>query len=293
MKKKKRILITGGSGFLGGHVAEKLIKEGYFCYIIDINEPKFLKIYKNKYSYFRGKISDRKLISKIIKKVDIVYHFAAEADIGTSRNRIMNTIKLNLFDTVELLNICAKNKIERFIFASSIYVFSEQGGVYRSTKQACEILIENFNEELGLNYTILRYGSLYGTRANNFNWIYKVINNIKRNKVIRRESNGFEKRQYINAEDAALASIKILDKKFKNKHVLLTGNKEFSIRQILNKIIKISGKKVSVKYLNKSNLKDHYKNTPYTYTPRKGIKMQIGKQKNFNISIKEIFNELN
>ena len=293
MKKKKRILITGGSGFLGGHVAEKLIKEGYFCYIIDIHEPKYLKIYKKKYSYIKGKISDRKLISKIIKKVDIVYHFAAEADIGTSRNSIMHTIKLNLFDTVELLNLCAKNKIERFIFASSIYVFSEQGGIYRSTKQASEILIENFKEELGLDYTILRYGSLYGTRANNFNWIYKVINNIKRNMVITRESNGFEKRRYINVEDAAFASIKILDKKFKNKHVLLTGNKEFSIRQILNKIIKISGKKVSVKYLNKTNLKDHYKNTPYTYKPRKGIKMQIRKQKNFNKSIKEIFNEFN
>lgn len=291
MKKNKKILITGGSGFLGGHVAEKLIKEGYYCYILDIKRPTFLKSYNNKFTFIQGNISNRKKLLNIVKKVDIVYHFAAEADIGFSSSKVLDTIKLNLFSTVELLNICVLNKIERFIFASSIYVFSEQGGFYKTTKQSCELLIENFNEEFGLKYSILRYGSLYGIRANKFNWIYKVIDKISRNEEIIRESNGYEKRRYINVEDAARASLEILKKRYENKHILLTGNEEMTIRSLLKKIVNMSGKKIRIKYLNKKNLKNHYHTSPYTFKPRVGKKMLIKKQKKFDTGLIEIFKE--
>src|SRR5690625_6572915 len=77
--------------------------------------------------------------------------------------------------TVQLLNSAVRNNIERLVFASTVYVYSREGGFYRCSKQACENYIEEFRCMYGLNYTILRYGSLYGPRADESNGIYRLL----------------------------------------------------------------------------------------------------------------------
>ena len=102
-----------------------------------------------------------------------------------------------------LYNYAVKNNIKRFMFASSIYVFSEQGGIYRTTKQSCELLIENYSKKYGLKYTNLRFGSLYGPRANKFNFINNIIYQALNKRTMIRNGDGKEIRNYINVIDAA------------------------------------------------------------------------------------------
>ena len=123
-----------------------------------------------------GDISDFKKVSKAIRYQKYVYHFAGVTDIEESNLNPMQAIKFNILGTANILEAIKKNKkVNRIIFASSIYARSEQGGFYSLTKRSCESLIEEYSKKFNIDFIILRFGSLYGLRANNFNTIHKFI----------------------------------------------------------------------------------------------------------------------
>ena len=76
---------------------------------------------------------------------------------------------------LNVLEACRTNNVRRFIYASTVYVHSRQGGFYRCSKQASEAYVEEYQKIFGLDYTILRYGSLYGPRADHNNGLYRII----------------------------------------------------------------------------------------------------------------------
>ena len=114
-----------------------------------------------------------------------VYNFAGIADLDYGASQPIKSVEQNILATVNMLNLCRKYKIKRFVYASTIYVYSSKGGFYRCSKQAAENYIEEFNKKFKINYTILRYGSLYGPGASPNNGLSKIIlNSIKRKKII-------------------------------------------------------------------------------------------------------------
>lgn len=266
-----RILITGGSGFLGGHLVEGLTKVGHKCTIYDFEKPNF-KI-KNTL-FIEGDILDEKKIGKALNGIDIIYHFAGEADISNSNKFPNSAVENNILATSKLLNLAVKKKIKRFIFASTVYVYSEQGGVYRTTKQACELLIENYKNIYNLDFTILRFGSLYGPRANNFNWLKNVISNLKKNKNILRETSGNELRSYIHVLDAAKLSIKAMSPKYKNNYLMLTGSQAITVKELLLLLKEISGSTSKITFKNLKKTGDHYMITPFSFKPRMATKIK-------------------
>ena len=157
-----KILVIGGSGFLGSHVADVLTTRGHDVYIYDIVKSKYLT---SSQKMIIGDVLDKKKIDQSISKVDYVYHFAAIADIKEAKDDPIKSANFNIIGTLNILDACKKFNIKRIIFSSSIYVYSNHGSFYRTTKQSCELFLENYFEEFNLNYTILRYGSLYGLRA--------------------------------------------------------------------------------------------------------------------------------
>ena len=125
-----------------------------------------------------------------------------------------------------------------------------------------------------LNYTILRYGSLYGPRANKFNFIDRIINQALLDKKIIREGNGQELREYIHIIDAARASVEILNQDFKNSNIIITGSKSVRISDMLLMIKEILNEKINIEYTNET-LESHYNITPYTFKPRFAKKYQL------------------
>lgn len=261
---KERVAVFGGAGFLGSHVADALTDAGYEVIVFDLKSSPYLK--KNQ-RMITGNILNEELVRKTVSNCDIVYNFAGIADIEQNSRKPLESVKFNVLGNSIILEACSKEKVKRFVFASSIYVYSKAGSFYRSTKQACELLIENYNEVYSLPYTILRYGSLYGPRADERNFIYNIIRQALTRKKIIREGNGEEIRDYIHVQDAAKSSVDALSGEFKNQYVIITGDQQMKVKDVLTMINEMLENKIDIKYQPiASNY--HYEITPYTFVPR-------------------------
>ncbi len=268
---KEKVVVFGGSGFLGSHVADCLSDAGYDVYIYDLCESEFLRSDQH---MIIGDITDKDSINKAVADSKYVYHFAAIADIKEAQENPVEAVETNILSTIYILDSCCKHKVARFIYGSTIYVYSEHGSFYRSTKQASELLIENYHDIYDLDHTILRYGSLYGPRANRFNFINRVINQaIKEHKIVR-EGNGEELREYIHIKDAARASVEILAEEFINSNIMITGTKSMRVRDLLTMIKEMFNEKISIEYTSEI-LEEHYNITPYTFKPKVAKKYQL------------------
>jgi UDP-glucose 4-epimerase len=162
--------------------------------------------------------------------------------------------------------------VKRYVFASSVYVYSNSGGFYRCSKQACELYIENYNEVFSLEYTILRYGSLYGPRADERNAIYRFVKEALEKQKISYLGSPNALREYIHVEDAARSSVDILHPKFANEHIILTGHQPMRVGDLLSMISEILQKPLDLNYQQNPN-KDHYEITPYSFNPKIGKKL--------------------
>lgn len=259
-----KVIVFGGSGFIGSHVADALTDAGHKVVIFDIEPSKYLK---RSQSTVVGDILDQDLVERTVRGSDVVYNFAAVADIEEASNKPVESVKTNILGNTVILDACRRAGVKRFIFASSIYVYSKAGSFYRSTKQACELLTENYNEIFGLPYTIIRYGSLYGPRANKNNFIYSILKQALAKKKIVREGDGEEIREYIHVQDAARCSVEVLSEDFLNQHVIITGNQPLKIKDLLFMIKEILNNDVEIEFsVPKTDL--HYEITPYTFSPK-------------------------
>ena len=271
MSIKYKILVTGSSGFLGSHLAEKLIRQGHNVISFD-NKPSKYQIDNQK--EIIGSILDLKTLRKAIKGCDYVYHFAAQSDIDYSVTNIEKTIDINIKGTLNILKLSSEYKVKKILFASSVYVDSNLGSFYKISKHTCEKLLEEFWRLYKLKYTIIRFGSLYGTRSTINNSIHNIIQSVISNKKIIRYGNGEEIREYVNVEDAATKSIDLLNKKFDNLTLILSGQNSIKIKDLILLISEILQKKIKIEYkkIGKSN---HYSITPVNYNLNKVQKITM------------------
>lgn len=259
-----KAIVFGGAGFLGSHVADELTRRGFDVVIYDRATSPYIN---EKQKMIVGDILDREKVADSIKGCDYVYSFAGIAGIADARRNPVKTIETNVLGTTIIADACRFSNVKRFVFASTVYVYSDMAPFYRSSKQACELIIEDYQKTYGLDYTILRYGSLYGTRANEFNYIYSVIQQaIETGRVIRK-GDGEEIRNYIHVKDAARASVDILSEEFRNQYVILTGTQSIKIKDLLNMIKEMLNGEIVIEYTSEPE-PGHYEITPYSFRPR-------------------------
>jgi len=288
MNKNKPVLVTGSSGFLGSHIVDYLLASGYDVIGFDLEESN----YHQGFTQFHcGDILDYEAVHAAVKDCIYVYHLAGVADIGESVENPDKTLKVNILGTHNILKASVEQKIERIIFASSIYVYSDLGGFYRVTKQACEKIIEEYQKAYDLNYTILRYGSLYGTRSNSFNSIRNILNQALEKKEIIRRGDGEEIREYINVKDAAKLSVKVLNKEFANRHLIITGNQSMKIRELLSMIREIFKDKIKITYKPGDEL-HHYQITPFSFRTQIAERLTPDTFIDIGQGVLEVLNEL-
>ena len=168
----KNVVVFGGSGFLGSHVCDKLVESDYTVTVFDKKESEFIK---GKHNIVIGDILSEEEVGKAVKNANIVFNFAGLSDLNAAKSDPISTVRYNILGNTIILEACRKAGIDRFVFASSVYVYSSSGGFYRCSKQACEQYIENYHRTYNLDYTILRYGSLYGPRSDSNNGIYRFV----------------------------------------------------------------------------------------------------------------------
>ena len=283
-----KILVIGGNGFIGSKVSYTLLKNGHRVTILDNKKNK--KTDKN-IKFIYGDIRNIKSLSKAISGNDIVFNFAALSDIDMARNMPSETIILNILAVSNILKICKMKKIKRFIQASTIYALSEEGGFYARSKRAAEDYILEFNKIYNTNFTILRFGSLYGEGADSNNGINKLILSGKNKKKLVYRGNVSATRRYINIQDAAELCVQILSNKYKNKIINITGKKVIKIKNLLNFLsIKLGIEKDKIVYKNEKNT-GHYSKKPTVLKLRPSKNLYIKKEKNIYRVISKLIND--
>ena len=115
--KREKILVIGGSGFLGSHVSDSLTQHGHDVTIFDQNESPYLS---SNQKFIQGSFLDKDKLDDSISKNDYVFHFGGIADIKESSLNPIKTISSNVMGTSYILESCEKNNIKKFIFSSSI-----------------------------------------------------------------------------------------------------------------------------------------------------------------------------
>jgi len=266
-----KIIVFGGSGFLGSHVADVLSKAGHSVIIFDIKQSPYIEPTQQ---MIIGDILNEKLVNEAVKGIDILYNFAGIADIEDASQKPIETIKYNILGNCVLLEAARAANIKRFIYASTIYVYSNSGSFYKCSKSACENYIDTYQRQFGLDYTILRYGTLYGPRADSRNSVNRFITQAMTEGKITYPGYGNEIREYINVIDAAEASVEILDDAFKNEHCIFTGNYPMKIDELFVMIKEILKKNIVFEFIKPKSDDpiDHYTITPYTFIPKVGKK---------------------
>ena len=170
----KKVVVVGGSGFLGSQVCDQLSETGHKVRIFDCVESPWLR---SEQEMVVGDLLDERILAKAIAGCDVVYNFAAIADMEEALNNPIETVRVNVLGNVKLLEACRKAQVQRYIYASTLYVYSREGGFYRCSKQSAEHYVEEYQHANGLDYTILRYGSLYGPRSDERNGLWRIVKN--------------------------------------------------------------------------------------------------------------------
>ncbi|MDI6688202.1 MAG: NAD(P)-dependent oxidoreductase [Desulfobacterales bacterium] len=265
------VVVFGGSGFLGSHVADALTEAGHNVKIYDIRKSAYLKPMQE---MIVGDVLDEQAVDAVMKNVDVLYNFAGIADIDEASRNPIETVKCNILGNTILLEAAVRHKVKRFVYASTVYVFSDSGSFYRCSKAACENYIDVYQKQHGLDYTILRYGTLYGTRADERNSVCRFITQAMKEKKITYAGNGSEIREYINVLDAAKASVEILSDEFKNEHVIFTGHYPMKVRDLFIMIREMLKDNIEFEFISQASTDSmgHYAITPYTFIPKVGKK---------------------
>lgn len=257
---------------MGSHVADALTDAGYAVTIFDRHVSPWLR---ESQKMVVGDILDLEKVLEVLEGAEYVYHLAGIADISQAASNPKEALEINIIGSTNVIEACTTMKVSRLLFASTVYVYSQQGSFYRVSKQAVESILETYHERFGLEYTILRYGSLYGPRAQDWNGIkHFVVEAVREGRIVY-PGTGEERREYIHVRDAAKLSVQALAPEFANQCLTVSGAQVLSTKDVMRMIQEILGHEITIEFSRNDPDYEifHYSLTPYRYTPRRGKKI--------------------
>lgn len=260
----KKVLVIGGNGFLGYYLVNELLNRNYDVTVADIKDDKYF----DRINFIKTDISNDRDLNKLFKnKFDFIYNLAGVADLDIAIKNPIKSFELNTMSNLKILDMSLKNGVKHFVYASSAYASSIKGSFYGISKLTSEKIIEEYHKKFKLNYTILRYGSVYSEKNFKNNYIFNLIEKISKNNIIDHHGDGLEIREYIHATDAANMSVNVIENpEYLNQSFILTGIERIKRNELFSMIKEISGKDFKINYL-KGELNNHYNISPYSFQP--------------------------
>lgn len=285
----KKILVTGGFGFIGSYVTKDLLAKGYNVLVADIIEDQKIDGAEFVKCDLR---SEDDLKSVFEYELDTVIHLAGFSNLREAKNNPSLTIALNTLATTQILELCVEKGISKFIYGSSAYANSSKGSFYGISKLASEKIIEEFHEKYKLDYNILRYGSVYSEMDSDNNYVYNLIKTAFEKGEINHSSDGMELREYIHASDVSRLTLKVLENEdYVNQSFILTGLEQFSRLQLFEMIKEISGEPIKIITANKKD-ENQYNLSPYSFQASRAKKLIANPQVDLGQGLLEIIRKL-
>lgn len=282
----RTILITGGAGFIGSHLSERLLKEGNKVLVIDnfnnyydpaikrnnVEEVKKTciknSISLDNYKVFEGDIRDNEFLKEVFSnKIDSIMHLAAMAGVRPSIQDPALYYDVNITGTVNLLERCREAGIKQFVFSSSSSVYGNNEKVpfaesdrvdnpispYAATKKSGELLCHTYHHLFDMNIACLRFFTVYGPRQRPDLAINKFTSLILEDKEIPFYGDGTTSRDYTFVEDIVtgiVASINYINTEDKVFEIFnIGGDKTVSLIEMVETIEEVLGKKAKINRL--------------------------------------------
>lgn len=267
--KNKKIIVTGGAGFIGSHLVDMLVSRGAKVTVIDdLSAGKMENLEKSikKIKFKKISILNAKKIDAVVKKNQIIFHLAANADVPRSVNDPKFDFDTNIIGSFNLLNSARNGGIEKFIFASSAAVYGNPVytpmdeshptnpiSPYGASKLAIEHLGRSYLSTYGLPFITMRIFNTYGERQPRY-VMYDLLRKLyKNNKSLEVLGTGKQLRDYSYVLDTAKAFVLAAEKAKGGDIYNIAGGKEVSIRDVVKHIIEILDlENTKVTYTNKS-----------------------------------------
>ena len=263
-----KIIITGGAGFIGKHLADFLLNEKHEVTILDnfsnSTKESINSLVSKGVNVIEGDITNSEFISKAFEKQEVVIHLAAKISVDESIKNPSETHNVNVEGTKIILNSCKENRIKKLVAASSAAVYGESTlhkkidektltnpiSPYGESKVRMELEIEKFSKENNLNYTILRFFNIFGIGQSPeyAGVITKFIDRINQNKSLQIFGDGLQTRDFISIRDIIQAINNSLFTKKNGKYNVASG-KTTTIKKLAELMISMSGKELEIEFL--------------------------------------------
>lgn len=253
--------ITGGSGFIGSHLVDKLIERGHEVIVLDHR----IKPHRNDVEFKDVDIVNYSSVLDATKGCDYIFHLAAVSNVNHVFEKPVYSAEVNVQGTINMLEASRQNKVKRFFFASTVWVYTGCNGtyvneespfympgaghIYSSSKIASEFFINDYWKLYEQPFTILRYGIPYGPRMREELVIPIFLKKAFAEETITIHGDGSQYRNFIYVEDLVEGHIFALTDEAENQIFNLEGKERVTIKQIAETIKKLVGGNFKIEYL--------------------------------------------
>lgn len=258
----KKILVTGGCGFIGSNIVQRLITEGYQVKIIDdlsAGSREYIKecLEKKEICHFvKGTITDKKFVEEETKNIDIIIHEAANPNVRTSVENLFSDFKINVQGTLNILQAMVKNDIPKIIFASSAgTVYGETEVIptpenhplapishYGASKAASEQYLSSFSSLYNIEVISLRLGNIFGPPSNHgvmYDFFCKLKKNPEKLEIL---GDGKQVKSYLYIDDCVEAHIQAMKLSFDGCQAFnITTSEGMTVNEIANNVVEAMG----------------------------------------------------
>lgn len=255
-----RSLVTGGSGFIGSHVVDELLRVGHEVTVLDCGaQPHRLDV-----KFIDIDLTNVDRVLEAVRGHDYIFHLGAVSDVNLALQNPIHCAQVNVLGTINVLESARRSGTHRVILASSVLVYSgtpdgtrsessplcppRAGPFYSSSKIAAELFCHDYWRVFRQPFTILRYGTVYGPRMREPLVIHNFITKALLEEPITIMGDGRQCRNFLYVEDLARAHSLVLTEKGVNQTFNLEGSRKITIREVAETISRVLNKAVVIEH---------------------------------------------
>jgi UDP-glucose 4-epimerase len=257
-----KVVVTGGSGFIGSHVVDALVEAGHQVTVVDHR----VSPHREDIDFQDIDLMDLSSILAAVKGAEHIFHLAAVSNVNYAYNYPVYTTALNILGTTHVLEAARLNNVQRVYLASTVWVYNGTpngepldesvpfylngaGHIYTSTKMACEMICHNYYQLYNVPFTVLRLGIPYGPRMREELLIPTFIKKALTGQPLTVAGKGGQFRKFIYVKDLANAHILAMKEVAENQTYNFEGSRKITVLEVANRIREVIGDHVKIEFV--------------------------------------------